>query len=184
MNKLQHLNDASESDAKELLEPFVERAPQVAEQLAKRRPFSCFEDIIQAIKEELQQLSEPERIQLFCAHPELAPDNPLTMTKESQQEQGRLDLTAGKNEMTERLDHLNSTYRSRFGFPFITALVRHDAIESVFEEFEQRLTADRNSEIEFALGQVATVSAARVKSAFTGESNHAVEASTAHRQAG
>jgi 2-oxo-4-hydroxy-4-carboxy--5-ureidoimidazoline (OHCU) decarboxylase len=88
------------------------------------------------------------------------------MTGASQSEQGRLNLTSESNAYRDRLSDLNSRYRSKFGFPFITALVLHQDIESVLAEFENRLELDRAEEIENAIGQIVAVSSARVSTVF------------------
>jgi len=168
MDKLSALNQADEDRAVLLLEPLIERAPEIARRVAGHRPFGGTDDIRKAIRSELLCLSEAERVSLFRAHPELAPDNPLSMTRASQAEQGRLSLTSDTNEHRARLDELNAQCRSKFGFPFITALVRHPDMNSVLEEFEARLSADRESEIERALEQISTVSSSRVTAAFGG----------------
>ena len=168
MDKLEELNSANEEQAVLLLEPLIERAPEIARKVARRRPFESADDLRQAMRSELLNLNEEERMRLFRAHPELAPMNPLSMTNESQSEQGRLNLTSDSNEFKSRLDELNARYLGIFGFPFITALVRHEDMDSVFSEFETRISADRESEIEQALEQVATVSSSRVKAVFEG----------------
>lgn len=162
MDKLEELNCADEERAILMLEPLIERAPTIARDVARRRPFVSADDLRQAIRRELLDLNEEERVRLFQAHPELAPMNPLSMTSESQTEQGRLNLTADTNKFKARLDQLNERYRDKFGFPFVIALVRHQDMSSVFTEFETRLSADRETEIEQALEQVATVSSSRV----------------------
>lgn len=166
MDNLEELNRANEERAVGLLEPLIERAPVIAQRVARRRPFKSTDDLRKAIRMELLGLNEEERVQLFRAHPELMPMNPLSMTTASQSEQGRLNLTSDSNKFRQRLDELNTRYRDKFGFPFITALVRHKGMDSVLSEFEMRLSADLESEIEQALEQVATVSSSRVKAAF------------------
>lgn len=166
MDKLGELNRADEERAISLLEPLIERAPEIARRVAARRPFENADELRQAIRSELHGLNEEERVRLFRAHPELAPENPLSMTRASQSEQGRLNLTSDTNEFRVRLEELNARYRGKFGFPFITALVRHRDMNSVLSDFETRLTADRESEIERALDQVAAVSSSRVSAAF------------------
>jgi len=162
-----------------LLEPLIERAPVIARRVAKRRPFNNADDLRKAIRRELLSLNEEERVRLFRAHPELASVNPLSMTSASQSEQGRLNLTSDTNEFKARLDELNARYRGKFGFPFITALVRHKGMDSVLSEFETRLSADRESELEQALEQVAAVSASRVKAVFECSSSDQTRNATA-----
>lgn len=162
MTNLEALNRAIAADAAEMLTPVIERAPEVAGLVAARRPFANVAELCQAIREALFSLEEEQRIRLFRAHPELAPDTPLAMTPESQSEQARLELTSPNNAYRTKLDALNRQYRDKFGFPFITALVRHRKMESVIAEFETRLAASRSREIEAAIEQIATVSASRV----------------------
>jgi len=168
MDKLEELNSVNEEQAVLLLEPLIERAPEIARRVARSRPFESADDLLQAMRSELLNLNEEERVRLFRAHPELAPINPLSMTNASQSEQRRLNLTSDSNEFKSRLDELNARYLDIFGFPFITALVRHEDMDSVFSEFETRISAERESEIERALEQVAAVSSSRVKAVFEG----------------
>lgn len=169
MDKLNELNRADDDRAVSLLEPLIERAPEIATRVAGHRPFRSADDLRRAIRGELVNLDEAARLRLFRAHPELAPENPLVMTGASQSEQGRLQLTRGRNKYRARLDDLNARYRAKFGFPFITALVRHADMESVLAEFEARLASDRRSEIERTIDQISAVSAARVSAAFGDE---------------
>lgn len=166
MNKITALNIADEPDAVTLIEPMIERAPEIAPKVIHHRPFKTAGDLAKAINHELHNLNDHERIELFRAHPELAPENPFVMTKESQSEQGRLDLTSADSEFKTQLSDMNATYRSKFGFPFIVALVRHETMHSVMSEFRRRLARDHASEIEEALRQVGIVSSARVEQTF------------------
>jgi 2-oxo-4-hydroxy-4-carboxy-5-ureidoimidazoline decarboxylase len=166
VSRLGELNRADEERAVVIIEPLIERAPVIAQRVARHRPFISSDDLRKAIRSELLGLNKEERVRLFRAHLELAPMNPLSMTGASQSEQGRLNLNSDKNEYRARLDELNTRYRDKFGFPFITALVRHKDMDSVLSEFEMRLAADLESEIERALEQVATVSSSRVKTVF------------------
>jgi OHCU decarboxylase len=159
---LDEINRAGEEEAARLLTPLIERAPHVAKRVARRRPFRTSDQLCDAIRAELLVLDEAERVELFRSHPELATGNPLTMTRESQAEQGRLQLTAGSNAYQARLAAMNARYREKFGFPFIIALARHGDMESVMAKFEARLNADRATELDAAIEQVAAVSASRV----------------------
>lgn len=173
MSKLEELNSADEERAIMLVAPLIERAPEVARRVVRRRPFENLDDLFQAIRSELLTLSEAERIGLFKAHPELAPDNPTAMTNESQSEQGRLNLVSQENEYKARLSDLNARYREKYGFPFITALMRHRDIDSVLMEFEARLASDRGSEIQQAIAQITMVSSSRVRMLFDTSNTHA-----------
>lgn len=166
MDRLEQLNSADEMQAVKLLSPMIERAPQIAARVARHRPFTDVRALNQAIWTELHNLSISEKIDLFREHPELAPNNPLSMTEASQNEQGRFDLTDSSHRYREMLSRLNAQYREKFGFPFIIALVRHDNMESVLSEFEARMERNRDTEIAAAIEEVIAVSASRVEHAF------------------
>jgi len=168
VDRLSELNLACDQRALELVTPLVERAPKLAKKVAAARPFGTVDGLVIAIRREIHRLGDAERVALFRAHPELAPGDPHEMTSESQTEQGRLNLTSAGNIYRERLAELNALYRDKFGFPFITALVRHRDMDSVLAEFATRLRRDRVDEIETALDEIATVSAARVRARFCG----------------
>jgi 2-oxo-4-hydroxy-4-carboxy-5-ureidoimidazoline decarboxylase len=172
MNRLSELNFADEEGAITMIAPLIERAPEIAIRVASHRPFRSSDNLSQAIRNELLSLGEAERIDLFRAHADLAPDNPLAMTSESQSEQGRLNLTSDQGKYQARLSELNTLYHKKYGFPFITALVRHSDIESVLMEFEARLASDRNSEIAQTIHQIATVSSSRVRASFGSSDTH------------
>ncbi len=163
---LDKLNHASDAQAAELLLPFIERAPQVAELVARHRPFSSPDDVAQTIQREVQSLPEDALLTLFRAHPELAPPTPETMTRASQEEQGRLGLDTPDTELTARFTQLNTEYQARFGFPFILALHRMSDVSEVLQVFEDRLKQSRDTEIKQAVAEIASVSAARVQKAF------------------
>lgn len=166
MPSLHDLNIGDEKSVIQLLEPLIERAPIIAEKVAGKRPFQSCEDLIEAIANELYSLDAEQKIALFRAHPELAPDNPLAMTEASQGEQGRLGLTDEMSNKKEALDALNTRYTKRHGFPFITALARHPNMESVLQEFEARLQESTEAETQRALKEIATVSSERVRRTF------------------
>ncbi|OED49010.1 OHCU decarboxylase [Rhodobacteraceae bacterium (ex Bugula neritina AB1)] len=166
MASLHDLNTGDVNSVVRLLEPLIERAPYIAAKVADKRPFLSCEDLIEAIGHELHHLDLEQKIALFQAHPELAPDNPLTMTKASQGEQGRLGLTDETSSFKQQLDTLNAQYTKTHGFPFITALVRHQNMESVLQEFKARLQETTEAETRRALIEIATVSSERVRRTF------------------
>lgn len=169
MPSLHDLNNGDDQSVVRLLEPLIERAPFIAARVAEKRPFHSCEDLILAIEDELHSLDAKQKIELFRAHPELAPDNPLNMTEASQGEQGRLGLTNGMSSYKSLLDALNKQYVETHGFPFITALARHENMESVLNEFETRLLEPTEAETQRAIKEIATVSSERVRLAFSAE---------------
>lgn len=166
MSDISELNASDDERAEALILPLIERSPVIARRVASLRPFGCSTDLADAIQSELFALTDDQRVQLFQAHPELAPDNPSAMTQESQSEQGRLNLTDTTNDYKTRMSEMNMAYRERFGFPFITAVFRHQDIASVLSEFERRLACERSAEVESALAEIIAVARSRVEKAF------------------
>lgn len=165
--KISDLNTSNDELAQDLILPLIERSPDIARRVAGLRPFSRSKDLAEAIRSELLALNEDQRVQLFLAHPELAPDNPLTMTEASQSEQSRLKLTDKTNGYKTRISEMNNAYRERFGFPFITAVFRHEDMASLISEFERRLTGERSAEIESALAEIIAITRSRVDKSFS-----------------
>lgn len=156
------LNGADDETCAAMLEPLVERSPWVAVRVAAARPFAGPEALSEAIGAAIFGLTPEDRLRLLRAHPELAMPTPKAMTKASQQEQGRLGLTAPTGAVRARIAELNARYQARFGFPFVIALHRVSDVAAVMEQFEQRLAAAPEAEILTALAEVASVSRARV----------------------
>jgi OHCU decarboxylase len=160
------INGADDAAATRLILPFVERAPELAARIARRRPFDRPAALSEAVRMEIVDLGEDDLIAFFRNHPELAPSRPDDMTDASQKEQARLALTALSPSDAERLANLNRRYAQRFDFPFIIALHRHSDIASVLAAFETRLTASRDAEIATARDEIISVSGARIGAAF------------------
>ena len=160
------LNAATDERAVDLLRPLIERSSLVAARVAAHRPFHEPEALVEAIRAEIDALDRAERLGLLRDHPELALDDVESMTLASRREQSRLGLDAPAAAERARLRELNRRYRERFGFPFVVALHGHDRLASVLECFEARLEAEPEGEIETALGEVVSVSRARVLAAW------------------
>lgn len=166
MNTLSKLNNADDAVALSMILPLIERAPTIAKRVSQHRPFVNHHALCDTILNELLKLDEEESLRLFRAHSELAPDQPLSMTNASQQEQARLDLTSKHSQHRAYLSTLNGQYQEKFGFPFIVALANHANIESVIQNFEMRLACNRETEIQRAIEEIHAVSTARVEKAF------------------
>ncbi|MEP2628227.1 MAG: 2-oxo-4-hydroxy-4-carboxy-5-ureidoimidazoline decarboxylase [Hyphomicrobiales bacterium] len=169
-NLLETLNEASLSDALEVLEPLVERSAWVAERATRQRPFASDQDVAQTLVNVILETEFPKRVELFRAHPELAGREASTgtMTAASTSEQGRLGLLNLSAKDARRLQDLNARYAERFGHPYIVALHRVPDLEFLFETFERRLTASSVEEHVSTLAEIASVIYARCAKAFNG----------------
>ena len=170
VSALERLNKADAAEAAQILLPMIERAPMVAKQVAARRPFANAQTLAQAVLDQINALTTEAKLDLFRAHPELAPSAPSEMTEASQVEQGRLGLVEPDAALRQRFYDLNAKYQARFGFPFILALHRMPDVQEVLAVFEARLKQSPEEEIAQACAEIASVSAARIAKAFgTGE---------------
>lgn len=169
-NLLETLNEASLSDALEVLEPLVERSAWVAEQAIQQRPFASDQDVAQTLINIILEAKFHRRVELFRAHPELAGREASagTMTSASTSEQGRLGLLNLSANDTRRLQALNARYTERFSHPYVVALHRVPDLEFLFETFERRLTASSVEEHVSTLAEIASVIYARCTKAFNG----------------
>lgn len=137
-----------------------EHSPWVAERAWSRKPFASLEALHRAMLAEVNAASPEEQLSLLRAHPDLGTRAALSTASATEQMGAGLDhLTA---EEFERLRHLNSAYRDKFGFPFLYAVkgsTKHDILNAL----EARLPASHEREMTEALGQVARIARFRLE---------------------
>lgn len=156
------LNNADDSQAAAIMDRIVERSTWLAYRAAAARPFRDVNDLANWLETEVRSLSHGEALELLCAHPELSPPNPTTMTQASQREQDRLHLVDPDKDTAKRLTDLNKRYLRRHGYPFVIALHAQHDLDDVIAQFEQRLVADPDKELNRSLGEVVSVMQARL----------------------
>lgn len=156
------LNKADDSQAAAIMDRIVERSTWLAYRAAAARPFRDVNHLANWLETEVRSLSHGEALELLCAHPELSPPNPTTMTQASQREQDRLHLVDPDKDTAKRLTDLNKRYLRRHGYPFVIALHAQHDLDDVIAQFEQRLVADPEKELNRSLGEVVSVMQARL----------------------
>ncbi|MHB1250165.1 MAG: 2-oxo-4-hydroxy-4-carboxy-5-ureidoimidazoline decarboxylase, partial [Polaromonas sp.] len=121
---LEQINQASREVALQLLDGLYEHSPWVAEKALDARPFQSLAQLKYVMAQVLQAASREEKIRLIQAHPELAGKAMLrqNLTAASANEQGQAGLMQCTPEEFERLQQLNTGYKTKFGFPFILAV--------------------------------------------------------------
>src|SRR5205823_4672785 len=104
-----------------------------------------------------------QQIALLQAHPDLVGQAALagTLTSESTSEQVAAGLGHLSSEEVATFNRLNSTYRDRFGFPFVIC-ARENKKDSILAGFATRLHNSHEQEIAIALGEVAKICALRL----------------------
>ena len=107
--------------------------------------------------------SEDEQLGVLNAHPDLAGKLAAAkrLTAESTAEQASVGLDALTDEERTAFTELNTTYTTKFGFPFIIA-VRDNTKASIMEAFQRRAENDRESEFAEACRQVERIAELRL----------------------
>lgn len=140
-----------------------ENSPWVAERAWSARPFNSVDDLHQAMVDVVDNASHAEQLNLLCAHPDLAGTEARagSMTNSSTAEQTSAGLDALSKDELARIARFNAQYREKFTFPFIIA-VRNHTKQSIFAEFERRLTNDADTELRNAIGQIFLITRLRL----------------------
>jgi 2-oxo-4-hydroxy-4-carboxy-5-ureidoimidazoline decarboxylase len=157
------VNALNEQAFVELLGEVFEHSPWVAQRAFVARPFADLSSLHAAMVHEVQRSSQAEKLELLCAHPELAGKAAQRgeLTSASTHEQSRAGLNALSPQEMQRITDLNAAYRARHGFPFIVCVGQHTK-ESIFSVFAQRVANAPADEQDEALRQVAAIALLRL----------------------
>ena len=160
---LGRLNEMDRAEFVDALGEVFEHAPWLAEAAAARRPFATVSALHQAMLTVVGAAPADMVLQFLNDHPDLAGPNARTspLTADSIREQAGAGLDQLSEEQNARLAQWNARYRSRFGFPFIICALRHGK-DSIFAEFERRVSGDPVQERSTALAEIARISALRL----------------------
>jgi 2-oxo-4-hydroxy-4-carboxy-5-ureidoimidazoline decarboxylase len=141
-----------------------EDSPWVAEAAWPRHPFATLDALYRAMVDAVRSAGEDAQLALIRAHPELAGKAAVRgeLTADSTAEQSGAGLTQCSPQEFARLQELNRTYNTKFGFPFIIAVKGLDRA-AIIERFAERLERDRATEFEEALQQIARIAWLRLE---------------------
>ena len=137
-----------------------EHSPWVAERAWPARPFADLGSLLSAMKSVVETARPEEQLALLRAHPDLG--TRARISAASTDEQAAAGMTQLNPEEFERLQRLNSAYRSRFGFPFLFA-VKGSTKYDVLDALERRLNASPEEELQEALRQVFRIAEFRLR---------------------
>lgn len=145
------------------LGPVFENSPWVAETAWSARPFADVSELHRSMFSVIEKADRSAVLDFLNAHPALAGKEAQAgeMTSESVGEQASAGLDALSADEFQRMSALNEEYFARHGFPFVIA-VRGHTKESIFAEFERRIGAGSEAELQTALGQIAIISRGRL----------------------
>jgi 2-oxo-4-hydroxy-4-carboxy-5-ureidoimidazoline decarboxylase len=141
-----------------------EHSPWVPERAAAQRPFASLDSLHGAMVLAMWAASEPEKLALLRAHPQLAGKeaDTGTLTAHSTSEQDSVGLTRLSAEEKAKIVALNAAYLKAHGFPFIIA-VKLRTKREIFSEFERRLNNPREIEFTTALAEVGRIARIRLE---------------------
>ena len=128
------------------------------------------ETLAKKFKKTVEGATHKQKLDLLCAHPELAGKAAMqgTLTADSTDEQlrARLDLCSPKE--YEKFHELNARYNEKFNFPFIMA-VRNSSRAEILLAFEARIDNGITQEFNTALQQVHKIALLRLHAVTTFE---------------
>ena len=142
---LEQLNNATPTEAAQLLDGLYEHSPWIAEAALRARPFRSLAQLKQAMTQVLADAGIDKQLALIRAHPELAGKAMVanTLTAESSNEQLKAGLTQCTPGEMARIQALNAAYGEKFGFPFILAVRGPRGVglpkRTIIDTFERRL---------------------------------------------
>ena len=161
---LDDLNASSREDFVTALGSIFEDSPWAAERAWRQRPFASLEALHQAMMTEVSASSRDEQLRLLRAHPDLGTRENMTPSSASEQEGAGLDrLTPSE---FDRLRELNTSYREKFGFPFLFA-VKGRTKRDVLAALAARLQVTADEEFSEALRQVSRIAWFRLQELVT-----------------
>jgi len=118
-----------------------------------------------ALVDVFRAASADERLGVLRAHPDLAGRLAIAgeLTEDSRKEQAGAGLDRLSPAEHARFTELNSSYVTKFGFPFIIA-VKGLGKDDILAAFETRIGNDRDAEFETATAQVEKIVLLRLQS--------------------
>ena len=164
---LAEINAMDEARFVAVLGGVFEHSPWVAQRAFGDRPFASVAALHAAMVAAVDRTSEPSKLALLRAHPELAGKAAVRgeITADSKHEQSGAGLSNCSPQEFARLTELNARYNARFGFPFILAVKGYDRA-GIMAEFERRVMHDRATEFAECLAQIARITRFRLDAMF------------------
>lgn len=154
---VKELFSRSKDEVAAFLGGIYEHSPWVAQDLCKidTSAIETVSALANAMKAIVDGSSHDLKMKLLCAHPDLCRKigKMKELTDESQEEQSRAGLQNLNDEELAIFTKCNTTYREKFGFPFILA-VRNATKYTVLSALQGRVGNSAEAELVGALGQV------------------------------
>ncbi len=171
MPTLNEINQFSPTEFSATFGVVFEHSPWIAERAFCSKTTAGFASraaVLAALVATVHSASEAEKLALLNSHPELAGKEATagTLTNESTREQAAAGLSTMTAADVAQLRELNSTYRTRFGFPFII-VARNNTQGAIFGAIKSRLLNTRSMEFNNNLMQVGEIARLRLQDLIT-----------------
>jgi len=169
MTTLDELNAIDAAGFGTLLDGVFEHAPWVAAETARLRPFATVSDLHDGLMRTVRGRPRDELLAFLNGHPVLGGQQAKTgaVTAESAREQASLGVVSLAGEEARELEALNTSYRDKFGFPFIICARRHTR-PSILRALRQRTGNSIDQELGHALDEIAHITRLRLVDRVTG----------------
>ena len=160
-------SEMSEAEFVDVFGGVYEHSPWIAK-TAFQKGLSSKNNTPSGLSETLQVVvADAEHQQLFDlinAHPDLAGKAAVDgkLTEESTSEQSGAGIDQCTVEEFEKFQSYNSTYKEKFGFPFIMA-VKGSNRHLILEAFEQRIKNDEKTEFNQAITEINKIAKFRLE---------------------
>ncbi|KAM9321385.1 putative 2-oxo-4-hydroxy-4-carboxy-5-ureidoimidazoline decarboxylase [Gastrophryne carolinensis] len=161
---VQAINCMTYEDFLDIFGNIIEKCPLITAAVWSKRPFPTVQEMEESVYEFIDSLHSSGKEGILRCHPDLA-GRDLTrgsLTMESQQEQTRAGLTSLSKEERDRLDLMNSQYKSKFGFPFVICAKKSDKGQ-IMEEISSRLQNDPAQELLKGIEEVKKICHLRIQ---------------------
>jgi beta-ureidopropionase / N-carbamoyl-L-amino-acid hydrolase len=169
---LQALNNASSTEATQMLDGVYEHSPWIGAQALSKRPFRSLAHLKYSLVQVLEAAGLDTQKSLIRAHPELAGKamQSQTLTAESTHEQSKAGLTQCTPNELAKIAELNAAYHAKYGFPFILAVrgARGTGLSKsvILTTFERRLHNHPQFELQECLRQIHRIAEIRLNDKF------------------
>ena len=135
--------------------PVYEHSPWIAAAAYHSQPVYNI-DTVEALHEQMKlavaNAEDAARLDLICAHPDLAVAKG-DLTAESSAEQTGAGLKECTADEFAEFQKLNADYKAKFGFPFIVA-VKGLGRGDILNLFRERIGNDRDDEFDMAINEI------------------------------
>ncbi|MEL7350004.1 MAG: 2-oxo-4-hydroxy-4-carboxy-5-ureidoimidazoline decarboxylase [Cyanobacteria bacterium P01_A01_bin.116] len=160
-HSLDHINQMSQREFLSCFGHIFEETPLVAQQAWLARPFENIADLHQKMVAVVtDHMPLEEKLALIQAHPELGARQ--KMADASVQEQASAGLSQLNPDDYQRIQALNTTYKEKFGFPFVVA-VKGLTVKDIIAEMEERIQLEKDMEISRSLLEIYKIARFRLE---------------------